>query len=113
MPQHATSTSFRPSQSGNPRGRTRGTQRRSTIEVREVCSRLVDDPEYREALRRRMIAGTPGAVETLLWHYAKGRPVDRVEQGAPGAFSALTDDELRAKLEGAIANLKVSPAARR
>jgi hypothetical protein len=42
MPQFATSTSLRPGQSGDPRGRTPGPQRRSTIEVREVCNRLVD-----------------------------------------------------------------------
>ena len=79
MPQRATSTSFRPGQSGNPRGRTPGTRTRKTIEVRGICNRLVDDPEYRDALRRRMISGTAGGVEILIWHYAKGKPVDRIE----------------------------------
>ena len=53
-----------------------------------------------------MIAGTAAHMEPLLWAYAKGKPVERVEQGGPGAFSALTDDELRVRLEEAVASLK-------
>ena len=106
MPRHATSTSFRPGQSGNPRGRTPGTQTRKTIEVREVCNGLVDDPEYRYALRRRLIEGNAGAIEILIWHYAKGRPIDRIETGKPGAFSDLTDVELRLRLVAAATGLK-------
>ena len=105
MPQRATSTSFRPGESGNPRGRTPGTQTRRTIEAREVCGLLVDDPEYREALRRRMINGTAGAVEVLIWHYAKGKPVKKVETGPPGAFAELTDEELKLRLLAALATL--------
>jgi hypothetical protein len=30
-------------------------------------------------LRQRMISGTAGSVENLIWHYAKGKPIDRVE----------------------------------
>jgi hypothetical protein len=102
MPRHATSTSFRPGQSGNPRGRTPGTQRRNTIEVRELCNKLVDDPQYRESLRRRMIAGTAGGVEILVWHYAKGKPVDRVETGSAGAFAEMTNEELKRRLRAAL-----------
>jgi hypothetical protein len=105
MPRHANATSFRPGQSGNPRGRTPGTLTRKTIEVREICNRLVDDPEYREALRTRMIAGTAGGVEILVWHYAKGKPVDRVETGPAGAFERLSTEELRERLELALRSL--------
>jgi hypothetical protein len=105
MPRRATSTSFRPGESGNPRGRTPGTQTKRTIEVREICNRLVEDPEYRFALRERMIKGTAGSVEILIWHYAKGKPVERVETGAPGAFAHLTDVELRTRLIAAVAAL--------
>src|SRR5687767_4905891 len=102
MPRHATATSFRPGQSGNPRGRTAGTLTRKTIEVRDICNRLVDDPEYRAALAKRLMAGTAGSVEILIWHYAKGKPVDRVETGRPGAFAELTNDELRLRLAAAV-----------
>lgn len=103
MPRHANSTSFRAGQTGNPRGRTLGTQNRRTIEVREMCNRIVDDDEYRDALKRRMITGTAGAMEPLVWAYAKGKPVERIESGGPGAFSELTNDELKARLIAAIA----------
>ena len=87
MPRCATVTSFRPGRSGNPRGRTPGTQNRKSIEVRDLCNRPVNDPQYREALRRRMISGSAGGVEVLIWHYAKGKPVDRVGTGPRGARS--------------------------
>lgn len=105
MPRHATTTSFCPGQSGNPRGRTPGTLTRKTIEVREICNSLVDAPEYRDALRQRLIAGTAGGVEVLVWHYAKGKPVDRVETGTPGEFAELTDEELKARLLRALPEL--------
>lgn len=106
MPRHPNSTSFRPGQSGNPRGRTPGTQIKRTLEVREVCNRLIDDIEYRENLRRRLLAGSAGAMEVLVWHYAKGKPVDRIETGTKGAFTEMTTEELKRRLAQAIATLK-------
>ena len=100
-----TAGSYRKGQSGNPSGKKPGTPNRTTAAARELASAIVDDPEYRESLRARMIAGTAAHMEPLLWAYAKGRPVDRIEQGGPGAFSALTDDELRDRLVLALKQL--------
>lgn len=111
MPRHATSTSFRPGQSGNPRGRTPGRQNRRTIEVREIANRLVDDAEYRDALRQRMINGTAGAIELLIWHYAYGKPVDRVETTSRGAFELLSTRELKARLTAALTELPLDDGA--
>lgn len=105
MPRHATHTSFRPGQSGNPRGRTPGTLTRKTIEVRKIANRLVDDPAYQDALRQRMINGSAGSVEVLMWHYAHGKPVERVETGKPGAFTELNNDQLRERLLAALTDL--------
>ena len=91
-------TAFKPGQSGNPRGRAPGTRNKVTREAREAAERLVDDPEYREALRIRMIDGTAGAMEALLWFYAKGKPVERVEQVTRFPYAHLTDEELRVQL---------------
>ena len=41
------------------------------------------------------LAGTVGPLEVVVWAYAHGRPVDRVEQGTPGQFAALTTEELK------------------
>lgn len=69
-----------------------------TTEVREAANALVDDPVYRQHLAGRLAAGTAGAMEPLLWHYAKGKPVERHEVGEPGDFTATSDEDIRSKL---------------
>ena len=60
---------------------------------------MVDDPIYREKLRRdlrrRKVAP---AIECMLWYFAKGKPVERQEIGTPGEFSHLSKEELKAIL---------------
>ena len=59
---------------GSP-GRPAGTPNRATKEARLFCQRLVSDSEYRENLEARLRAGTlPPALESLIWHYAYGKP---------------------------------------
>ena len=61
-------------------GRKKGVPNKATVEVRVACLAIVDDPQYRQTLLARARAGTlPPAVECMLWHYAKGKPKDRVE----------------------------------
>ena len=72
---------------GGP-GRPRGTLNRVTVEVRAAAAALVDDPQYRQKLlhdmrKRRVLP----AVETMLWYFAKGKPVERHEIATPGDFS--------------------------
>jgi hypothetical protein len=104
MPRHATITSFRSGQSGNPRGRTPGTSNKVTTEAREAASRLVDDPEYRANLRQRMIDGTAGGVELLMWYYAKGRPVQPMDDSHT-ALDDMSNEELKGRLLNAIKTL--------
>ena len=95
-------TAFKPGVSGNPKGRRPGSRNRATVEAREFAKRLIDDDEYRAALRQRMISGCAGPMEPLLWAYAYGRPTDRIEQGAPGEFAQLTNEELKRRLSAAL-----------
>lgn len=75
---------FQPGKSGNPTGRKKGTRNKVTIEVRAAAAAIVDDPEYRKNLAVRAKAGTLAPqIECLLWHYAKGKPVERFEHSGP------------------------------
>jgi hypothetical protein len=91
--------------SGNPHGRPKGSANRATLDAKEFCNQLVDSPTYRESLARRLEAGTAGSIEALVWAYAKGKPVDRVETGGPGAFNDVPNDELRRRLAEALTKL--------
>ena len=69
---------------GNP-GRPKGAQNKTTREVRDIARRLVDAPAYRKSLMARLQAGKLApAMETLLWHYARGKPSDHVEVTGDG-----------------------------
>jgi hypothetical protein len=61
-------------------GRQSGTRNKATSEIRDVARRLLDDLEYRRSLQARLISGKAGPVETLLFHYAYGKPNEIIEQ---------------------------------
>lgn len=64
---------------GGP-GRPKGVPNRTTLDARRFCSSIVDDPTYRRKLLERARAGELApAVESLLWHYAHGRPKAEIE----------------------------------
>jgi hypothetical protein len=80
-------------------GRAKGTLNKATREAKEFCASVVDDPAYQANIRRRALAGElPPAIEQMLWYYAKGKPVERQEVGAPGEFGHLSKEELKAIL---------------
>ncbi|HKE44570.1 MAG TPA: hypothetical protein VKB41_08530 [Steroidobacteraceae bacterium] len=69
--------------------RPRGALNKKTIEAKALCNRIVDDPRYYRALHKRMIKGTAGAMEPIVWYYAKGKPKERVELGADKSLAYL------------------------
>ena len=59
---------------GGP-GRRKGVPNKATLEVRQFCASIVDDPAYQRSIRERAFAGElPPAMEALLWHYRFGKP---------------------------------------
>ena len=52
----------------------------ATVEAKAACAAIVDDPVYRTKLMAAARARTVApAVEVMLWHYAYGKPKERVE----------------------------------
>lgn len=89
--------------SGNPKGKAPGTRNHATLEVAAVAHRLVTDVVYVRNLLARLRAGTAGAIEVLLWHYAFGKPTE-----LHAVHVATSDDGWRelltARLEAVVAN---------
>jgi hypothetical protein len=51
----------------------------STRAVVAFTQKLLGDKEYQAALRKRIIAGEAPSIEVLLYQYAYGKPVERVQ----------------------------------
>ena len=58
------------------KGRPKGAVNTTTRVSREMTTRLVTDPVYVANLRERLVAGKAPHMETLLHHYAFGKPKD-------------------------------------
>ena len=50
-----------------------------TAEIRQLARHLLEEKTYRRSLRRRLMNGTLGPLEIVLWHYAYGKPKDQLE----------------------------------
>ena len=64
---------------GGP-GRPKGALNHTTREVRNAARAIVDDPIYRMNLQARLLEGKAPHMETLLWHYAYGKPKETIEE---------------------------------
>lgn len=69
-------------------GRKPGVPNRVTQEVREVAQNIIGNPDYLARLKVRIDRGTAPHMETLLWHYAYGKPKDVVQHEALGGESS-------------------------
>lgn len=63
---------------GGP-GRPPGVPNKVTSEIRGASKLLVEDPAYVENLKLRLVNGKAPHMETLLFHYAYGKPKDVTE----------------------------------
>ena len=71
---------FQPGQSGNKAGRPKGSKNRQTLEAEAFARGIVESSAYRASLEARVEAGSlPPGVETMLWHYAYGKPKESLE----------------------------------
>ena len=68
---------------GGQPGRPKGVPNKATRDIREIATGLLSGDEYQRNLVRRLNRGTAGAVESLLYQYAFGKPKDTVELTGP------------------------------
>ena len=75
--------------SGNSAGRPGGIANKATLEAKTFARAFVNDEAYRKNLRHRIMAGKAQHIDTLLWHYAYGRPADKTEFAPRAPFVIL------------------------
>lgn len=61
----------------------------STRALVTFTQRLLSDKDYQAALRKRIIAGEAPSIEILLYQYAYGKPVERVQVEQRGAVTII------------------------
>lgn len=76
----------RPFKKGNPGGgRRKGVPNKATQENKELTRHFLQSEEYRQSIKRRILAGKAPQLEILFHHYAFGKPTIGLEpSGAAG-----------------------------
>lgn len=73
----------------------------ANISIRDFCKGVLRSAEYRASIVQRIRLGTlPPAVEIAMYHYAEGKPVERVEMNdltPRGELRDMTPAELEAR----------------
>lgn len=96
------------------RGRPKGSRNKSTLEAKEAAGEILESAEYRESLIVRAKAGTlPPQIETMLWHYRYGKPIERLEvSDLTKQLAELSDEQLAERLEKTTDRVRQIMAAR-
>lgn len=85
-------------------------QRAVAMKASEFARALVFDEEYRVNLLKRLRAGTAGRMESLIWAYSFGTPVQNVDMTVrrpeTTEFSQMSTLELAARAEAVLLELR-------
>jgi hypothetical protein len=92
---------IQPKNRGNAgKGRPKGALNLATRAIKEIATGLLEDPDYQVSLAARLKAGKAPHMETLLHHYAYGKPLERVSMTVDDRreqYRELTDDAIQAR----------------
>lgn len=85
-------------------GRQKGVRNKRTEGIEAFARSILEDPDYQRHLRERALTGALApAVETMLFWYCYGKPVERIEQsgpdGGPMQYQDLTPDERQQRIQ--------------
>lgn len=77
---------------GNP-GRPKGATNKATRDIQQFSREVLEDADYVKALKERISKGTAPHMETLLAHYAYGKPKDtlKIEDAPPPMVIVVSD----------------------
>jgi hypothetical protein len=85
------SNSLRNLKRGGSPGRPKGVPNKITVEARDLAQKLLDDPKYADGFKKRLLAGELApALESMVWHYAYGKPIERLEVDAPEPVQVIS-----------------------
>ena len=105
------STSFKPGQSGNPSGRRKNEAYRQVFADIKLLAKEAS-PEAMQTLiaihkdPKAPPAARVAAAESIICR-GYGKPLQQIEQGKPGEFDNMSQDELRSYIEGQAAELGI------
>lgn len=74
-------------------GRPKGVPNKITREIKDIAAGLLSDKNYVESLRRRLTSGKAPHMETLLHHYAYGKPKETTDGTITHVIKAYTWEE--------------------
>lgn len=79
---------------------TEVTKKHFKMTARAFCKEVLASRQYRESLFRRIVCDTlPPAIETILYHYAEGKPVEQIEvKDTTTRLEDLTPEQLERRL---------------
>ncbi len=71
----------------------------SKLTIKSFCKDILESPEYRDSIKSRILLGEiPPAVECMWYHYAYGKPADKLEvKDTTNAYENLSVEELEAR----------------
>lgn len=98
-------------------GRQKGSRNKRTQAIEAYARSIVEDPTVQAVLLQQAKQGTlPAPVLQMLFYYAYGKPVERIEQSGPGGgpipYADMTPEQRQQRIQELTAR-RQGPALRR